>query len=874
MQILSWLYQLIIGPIQLLFGIIFSVLNKYIHIPGVNIMLLSLVFSLIVLPLYMRADKIQEEAREDEERLGPVIKHIKQYFKGDERFMILQTYYIQNNYSPLGVLRSSVSLLLQVPFFLAAYRMLHDNIYLAGASFGPIKDLGSPDALLNVGAVTINILPFVMTAINLISAAVYANKMPLKSKFQLLAMAAVFLVLLYNSPSGMVLYWTCNNLFSLVKNIINRIVSSKKKAKAEKPAKEGKTLKNAPAYKAVFIFACLTCAVYMGLYLPMMTVAAAPEEFVNLYTYQHPMHDVLDSVAKGFGLFLLWPSIFYAMASKGGRKIMAYVMPMLAVSSILNSKLFSNNFGNMSKHLVYNGDPEFTVTNILISLAVTAAGCIVIFLAVRFGRMATPMIFFSAALVFAILGLTNIGKIDDGYKKSARSTTSKAEMTLSKNGKNVVVIMADRAVGPFIPFLFNEKKELRTQFDGFTYYHNTASYSAHTNSAAPGLLGGYEYTPTEMNKRDNKLMPEKFDEALKVMPLIFTKEGYDATLINPKFAGYQWYPDVSVFDGMENVKAYSTKYSYLPEDLKEGYKQENTECFRLHLFCYSLFKAAPVALQSTLYDDGNYNDVRNVPASRLIDQHRHGNYQAKGHEQPFIWDYYTMKAINSFTNVEDNDKNHFIYFGTDMTHDTQLLSEPSYEPADTVDNTKFAKSPKGQSRFLNKGKMAWVKDSMDFRHYQCDMAALLGIGKWLDYLKEQGVYDNTRIIIVSDHGFHLENFPEMMEQNLGRNLDGESYAPLLMVKDFDSHGSLVTNNDFMTNADTPYLATKGIIDNPVNPYTGNPITDQGKKDGVMIYRSDHWNPKNNMGYTYSEGDWFFVNNDIWKIENWKYLGTR
>ncbi len=874
MQFFSWIYSLIIGPIQLLFGIIFSVLNKYIHIPGVNIMLLSLVFSLIVLPLYMRADKIQEEAREDEERLGPVIKHIKQYFKGDERFMILQTYYRQNNYSPLGVLRSSVSLLLQVPFFLAAYRMLHDNIYLAGNAFGPIKDLGSPDALLTVGSVTINILPFAMTAINLISAAVYANKMPLKSKIQLLAMAAVFLVLLYNSPSGMVLYWTCNNLFSLVKNIINRIVSSKKKVKAEKPAKEKKEIKNAPAYKAVFFFGCLTCAVYMGLYLPIMTVAAAPEEFVNLYTVQHPIFDVLDSVAKGFGLFLLWPSIFYAMASKGGRKIMAYVMPMLGVSAILNSKLFSNNFGNMSKHLVYNGDPEFTVKNILLSLAVTAAGCVICFLVIRFGKMATPMIFFSAALVFCILGLTNINKINEGYKKSARSTSSKAEMTLSKNGKNVVVIMADRAVGPFIPFLFNEKKILKEQYDGFTYYHNTASYSAHTNSAAPGLLGGYEYVPDAMNKRTDKVMPEKFDEALKVMPLIFTKNGYDATLINPKFAGYQWYPDVSVFDGMENVKAYSTKFSYLPEDLKEGYKTENTECFRLHLFCYSLFKSAPVALQSTLYDDGNYNDVRNIPASQLIDQHRNGNSVAKGHEQPFIWDYYTMKAINSFTNIEDDDKNHFIYFGTDMTHDTQLLSVPSYEPTDTVDNTSFDKSPRGTSRFQVKGQMAWVKDSMDFRHYQCDMAALLGIGKWLDYLKEQGVYDNTRIIIVSDHGFHLENFPELMERNFERNLDGESYAPLLMVKDFNSHGRLVTDNTFMTNADTPYLATKDIISNPTNPYTGNPITDEGKKDGVYIYRSDHWNPKNNMGYTYSEGDWFYVNQDIWKIENWKYLGTR
>ena len=315
---LQYLYALTIGPIEQVFKIIFSVLNKYVPVSGVCILLLSLVFSLIVLPLYMRADKIQEEAKEDEERLGPTIKHIKQYFKGDERFMILQTFYRQNNYSPLGVLRSSVSLLLQVPFFLAAYRMLHDNIYLQGKGFGPIADLNAPDALLTIGGTAINVLPFVMTAINLISAAVYANKMPLKSKIQLWVMAALFLVLLYNSPSGMVIYWTCNNLFSLVKNIIVRITSSKKKA--EKPEVTPEKLD--PKYKAVFYFSCLTCAVYLGFYLPMNMISSAAEEFVNLYTMASPMLDVLYAVCKGFGLFLLWPSIFFAM-SRARRTILS-----------------------------------------------------------------------------------------------------------------------------------------------------------------------------------------------------------------------------------------------------------------------------------------------------------------------------------------------------------------------------------------------------------------------------------------------------------------------------------------------------------------------------------------------------------------------
>ena len=49
---------------------------------------------------------------------------------------------------------------------------------------------------------------------------IYGKDMPLKSMIQLYALAAVFLVLLYNSPAGLVFYWTLNNVFSLCKNIV------------------------------------------------------------------------------------------------------------------------------------------------------------------------------------------------------------------------------------------------------------------------------------------------------------------------------------------------------------------------------------------------------------------------------------------------------------------------------------------------------------------------------------------------------------------------------------------------------------------------------------------------------------------------------
>lgn len=877
MAFFQYLYALIIGPIEMVFKIIFSQLNKYIPVSGVCILLLSLVFSLIVLPLYMRADKIQEEAKEDEERLGPTIKHIKQYFKGDERFMILQTFYRQNNYSPLGVLRSSVSLLLQVPFFLAAYRMLHNNTFLMGKGFGPISDLGSPDALLTIGGMTINVLPFIMTAINLISAAVYADKMPMKSKVQLWVMAFLFLALLYNSPSGMVIYWTCNNLFSLVKNIIVKAVSSKKKAKAEKKAeKETAEVsgKNASTYKSVFFFSCLTCAVYLGFYLPMITVASAPEEFVNLYSMTHPMWDVLEATAKGFGLFLLWPSIFYAMSSARGKKIWAYVMFIGAIAAILNSKLFSIGSGDMTNTLVYKDlSLKINTTNILVSLGVMLGAAVAGFLLVRFGKNLTPVIAFSAALAFAVLGITNIGKIDAGYREDLRSETSKAELPLSKTGKNVVVIMTDRAIGPMLPFIFNEKRELKTVYDGFTYYHNTASFGTHTNFGVPALLGGYEYTPEQMNSRTDKTLSEDHMEALKLMPKIFTQAGFDATIINPKYAGYQWYPDLSVFDDLKNTKAYSTKYSYLPDEMREGYKEEQTTAFRYNLFGYSIFRSAPVVIQPALYDDGKYNETRIIEPSRLMDQRRSGTSRAEGHEQIFMWDYHALKAMNEMTKVEDGDGNHFVYIGFDTCHDSEFLQEPAYEPADIVNNAKFDRSIQGTARFILKGQTMRIQNPKDFRNYQCDLATLRELGNWLNYLKEIGCYDNTRIIIVADHGYYIENFPELIQKDVGPGLDGEAFAPLLLVKDFNSHGSLQTSEEFMTNADTPYLATKGIIENPVNPFTGKPITDEGKKNGITVFHSDHWKVRYNNGTAYKPGDWYFVKDSIWQKENWKYLGN-
>ena len=133
--------------------------------------------------------------------------------------MILQTYYRQHNYKPIYALRSSVSLLLQIPFFKAAYSFLSNVQAFKNASFGSISDLSLPDGLL----FGLNLFPIAMTMINVISSIIYTKGQPAKDSIQLFAMAFIFLLLLYNAPAALSFYYLLNNVFSLLKNIFEKI---------------------------------------------------------------------------------------------------------------------------------------------------------------------------------------------------------------------------------------------------------------------------------------------------------------------------------------------------------------------------------------------------------------------------------------------------------------------------------------------------------------------------------------------------------------------------------------------------------------------------------------------------------------------------
>ena len=191
--------------------------------PGVAVIGVSFAVSILCLPLYIVAEKWQQLQRDTEKRLEKGVERIKSAFKGDEQYMILSVFYKENHYHPIMALRSSFGLLIQIPFFIAAYSFLSNLSVLQGEPFLFVRDMGKPDALFSIGTFQVNVLPILMTAINIVASAIYTKGFKFKDKITIYAMALVFLVILYPSPAGLVIYWTMNNVFSLVKNIFYKI---------------------------------------------------------------------------------------------------------------------------------------------------------------------------------------------------------------------------------------------------------------------------------------------------------------------------------------------------------------------------------------------------------------------------------------------------------------------------------------------------------------------------------------------------------------------------------------------------------------------------------------------------------------------------
>ena len=927
------LYNVVITPLIYLMEMIFWTMYRIFGGVGAAIIGVSLAVNLLCLPLYRRADAIQTEQREKQKKMEKWTNHIRDAFKGDERVMMQQAYYREQHYSPLSVFKNSISLLLQIPFFMAAYNYLSHLDLLSGASFWFIKDLSKPDGLITIGGVAINLLPILMTLINFISSTIYTRGYKFKEKWQLYVIAIVFLVLLYKSPAGLVFYWTLNNLFSLLKNVFMRAVHLTKKQQGvalsligvavfafmigrapygriskahslalgfavfavlsipaiknliadikEKRAAEGRAPNRALSAitgfipkaisrcdKKIFILSAAVLSVLIGALIPLSVISSSPTEFLNLGNSDTPFGFILHTLPVAIGFFILWLGVFYLLSSEKGKKLFSFFTLNAAIIAVVDFMFISKNFGTIDTSLIYADTLMYTAKEKLINIAVIIG--IILIVSLLLSARASVAKALVAVFLVGTMGLSIYNAVNTSTELNTVTITESEEVKadgssrmlhFSKEGKNVIVLMLDRAFGDYVPYMFNEKPQLRDQFTGFTYYPNTITHGTVTVFGAPELFGGYEYTSVKMNERSDELMVDKHNQALLTLPVLFGENGYDVTVTDPPIANYLWKGDYSIYDDYDFIDVYRLESGECldllsSEDLKLLYGFDLNRAF----YYYSVMKASPIFASRFLYDEGKYMSF---------------SYHADSHiSETFLSRYAELANLSKLTDIQDGDNNNIAVMQSAITHNPVTLSLPDY----TLPSDSAPSAEPDLSYYTVDGRTADIYNDVQPYHYHVNMVAYLKLGEWFDYLKEQGVYDNTRIVIASDHAYWLGQFNDMIYDNgtedTSDDYDLEIFRPILLFKDFGAEGELKTDMTFMTIADTPTLATKDIIEDPVNPFTGNPInSDEKTAHDQIVSSSKNWDPADHE-YVYKTGDadWYSVHDNVFDLNNWKNLG--
>lgn len=892
---LTALYTIIITPLIQITEFFYELFYEITRSQGIAVLGLSFVVTIFTLPLYMVAEQWQEKERKIQAKLKDGIGRIKSTFKGDEQYMILSVFYRQNHYHPIMALRSSFSLLIQIPFFIAAYNFLSDLANLKGYSFLFIKDFGAPDATFSICGFPVNLLPLAMTLINCIAGAVYSKGHGIQEKLQIYGCAFVFLALLYNSPSGLVIYWTMNNVLSLVKNVFYKIKNPKKIlyiltcaaaaagifsaffifSDAKKifrlaliafciliPAmpfaisflskridRSFSEFDRKPQMRlALFVLSSLTIVLLTGAAIPSILMESEPQQYSFVDSYKSPLFFIFYTFCQALGFFFVWPMCFYGLFSAKTKKVLTLISMLGAATALVNCFAFSGNYGPIGPDMLFLQPQNFSTSTstILLNFSVLVA----VFFAVVFvsEKHAGILNTICAILLLSLAAISgkNIVSINSSFKKMEEpGTKDKIESVfhLSKEGKNVIILMQDKLVSSLIPEILKNTPQLYSDFDGFTYFPNTVSFGHLTMLGTPGIFGGYDYTPFEINRQTEKTLQQKHNEAILSMPLTFYNNGFEVSIADMPYENYLEYPVTDMYKGYEFINRVVTRGIYS----KIWYKRSNmtqapflSTNIKRNGIWFSFFKIVPTFLRKIVYHKRywlSYQRYRND--SKFID-----NYS----ELDFLSELFDVNAKGNTFTMLDNE----------ATHEAILLQAPDFIPAEKV--TQFDKGSFGK-----------------LKQYMAQKAMLLRFAKFIEYLKANNVYDNTRIIIVSDHGTTIQT--NLFDKNPSERIPflKESVTATILFKDFSATGPLKTDNTFMTNADTPALAFKSLVPQAKNPFTGKlfEITERGNKaDFVKIAATadaESTRIRHNNTFSIKDSDWYTVKDNIFQDKNWNKL---
>jgi YidC/Oxa1 family membrane protein insertase len=194
---------------------------------GWTIIAITVIIKVIFWPLTKAATKSQKRMQ----ALQPQLKAIAEKYKDDpvKKNQKTMDFMKEHKVSPLG---SCLPTLIQIPVFFGFYWMLRNAIELRGVGFLWVHDLSQPDTVAYLpamlpflGGFPINPLPLIMGVTQLWQAHILPPSPGMDPGQQKIMryMPLMFIALLYRMSAGLTLYWTVQNLLSILQTKMTKM---------------------------------------------------------------------------------------------------------------------------------------------------------------------------------------------------------------------------------------------------------------------------------------------------------------------------------------------------------------------------------------------------------------------------------------------------------------------------------------------------------------------------------------------------------------------------------------------------------------------------------------------------------------------------
>jgi len=882
--------------------------------------------------------------------MQPALDKLDDVSNRQEKYFYTMEVYRQYDYHPVHSMKGLLGLLIQIPFFMAAYRMLGTYELLSSVSFGPINDLYAPDGLFW----GINILPFLMTLINLVSGYFYGKNLDKNERRQLVLIAGLFLILLYNKPSAMVFYWTMNNLFSIGKNWIL----------GHKPKIPRITIKFEILRYRIFgivlaglFFACISvlvgreATVFKGIFIIiteliifiqlalhfkraiwkersyLLGLFAVTSILINLFLILRTEDFFHEYIGQMYVIFSQLPVLlilsffsavepfrenlesiykknkkYYDFASFGGFLLISglifFYSPLTMYLSDINSIPFS--IGQLALwHLLYlavlfiGGFLLYffsavrlkpLIALLYISAAVFAwiytyllpgdYGVLDVMAFTKPGRLnvfsrgftnqylafsAAELILLGSALLvifsyaiknikqilwlIVLLNLMTLGQtayslfsneaiLEGANVESAYLPANSDQVFRFSRKENIVVFMFDMLGGDLISDIIDQYPELKNPLKGFVWYPSTLSVGLATYGSLPSILAGADFTPDSVNNRNINSMDEMIKDAYSFYPKFSRDNGFDMTLVDPVYFNMDDYAhdwDVTLAESksyMEYWLNHSSEASNLNLSMTPG---AYTRMFSV----VGLFRSIPHFLRPFVYLDG-----------RWLMMNR-GNLAVK-HTAIHLG---FMDLLDTLSHTDDGAPV-FKFINSKLSHNPWAIDK----------NLKLQQTA-SEEFVLDTEYNVYVPE--DDSVYRTAARTLFEVAAFMSWLEKEGIRDQTKVIIVSDHGYtgvhrHWSDNPVLYDSD-GKALKGTfRINSVLMVKDFENNSDFAVDKRLMSIADTPSIALS---------LQNNPTLGKEKSREVIVsftspLESDHGPDKYNISRQYS------VTGDPSIADNW------